>query len=55
MFKWDTSTNRDPPSLISSRYFGLLLSSAVFYGSTKKVRKGVLVLFGGVNTECIFS
>lgn len=51
MFKWDTSTNWDPAPLIISRYFGLLLSSAEFYGSTKKTRKGVLVLFGGVITE----
>lgn len=55
MFKWGTSTNWDPPPLIISRYFGLLLSSAEFYGSTKKMRKGVLVLFGGVDTECVFS
>lgn len=51
MFKWDTSTNWGPAPLIISRYFGLLLSSAEFYGSTKKTRKGVLVLFGGVITE----
>lgn len=44
MFKWDTSINWDPPPLISSRYFGLLLSSAEFEGSTKKTRKEVLVL-----------
>lgn len=40
MFKWDTSTNWDPPPLISSRYFGLLLSSAGFYGNAKKRGKG---------------
>lgn len=54
MFKWDTSTNWDPPLIISG-YFDLLLSSPEFYGSTKKTRKGVLLLFGGVNTECVFS
>lgn len=54
MFKWDTSTNWGPPPLIISEYFDLLLSSSEFYGSTKKTRKGVLVLFGGVNTRCVF-
>lgn len=57
MFKWDTSTSWDPPPLIISRYFGLLLNSAEFYGSTKKTRMGVLVVFGGVKhiQENVFS
>lgn len=55
VFKWDTSTNWDPPPLIISRDFGLLLNSAEFYGSTKKTRKGVLALFGGVSNGCVFS
>lgn len=55
IFKWDTSTNWGPPPLIISEYFDLLLHSSEFYGGTKKTRKGVLVLFGGVNTKCVFS
>lgn len=43
-----------PTPLIMSRYFGLLFSSAEFYGSIKKTRKRVLVFCGGVNTEVFF-